>query len=281
MKSNRRRFLQVSGLGALGLSVGRGKSMASPAFRSKKVERTFSLGVASYSLRAFDVDKTLDITRRLGIHRIALKSMHLPLDSSVDDIKKVLQKAKERDITIYGAGVVYMKNKEEADQAFEYAKNAGMEMIIGVPEHELLPYVEEKVKEYDIKLAIHNHGPGDEKYPSPESAYKLVQNMDPRMGLCIDIGHTERIGIDPSDSLMRLKERVHDIHIKDETAASPEGTTIEIGRGVIDIPKFLKTVIDVKYAGTVSLEFEKDKDDPLPGMSESVGYVRGVLDTLE
>ncbi|GAH43655.1 unnamed protein product, partial [marine sediment metagenome] len=137
-----------------------------------------------------------------------------------------------------------------------------------------------KVKAYDIKLAIHNHGPGDKRYPSPESAYEKIKNMDSRMGLCLDIGHTKRIGIDPAKSARQFMDRLHDVHIKDVDKAAAEGQTVEIGRGVIDIPSFLKVLIERRYSGKVSFEFEKDGDDPLPGLAESVGYVRGCLDMI-
>lgn len=173
-----------------------------------------------------------------------------------------------------------MKNREEVDQAFEYAKAAGMDTIIGVPEHELLKYTEGKVKEYNIKLAIHNHGPGDERYPSAESAYVLIKDMDKRMGLCIDIGHTKRINRNPEQDLKDFADRVHDIHIKDVTEASAKGKTCIIGRGVIDFPSFMKAVIKSGYTGTLALEYEADADDPLPGMMESFGYVKGILSII-
>jgi sugar phosphate isomerase/epimerase len=144
----------------------------------------------------------------------------------------------------------------------------------------MLPLVNKKVAEYDIKVAIHNHGPGDKRYPTPESAYEKIKGLDKRIGLCMDIGHTLRIGADPVQSAIRYADRLHDVHIKDETEASPDGRAVEIGRGVIDIPKFLRALIQIKYAGIVSFEYEKDADDPLAGLAESVGYVRGVLATI-
>ena len=174
-----------------------------------------------------------------------------------------------------------MRNRDEVDNAFEYARKAGLDVIIGVPEHELLAYTENKVKEYDIKLAIHNHGPGDERYPSAESAYTRIRDMDPRMGLCIDIGHTKRINRNPEQDLLDFFDRVYDIHIKDVTQANEKGSTCEIGRGVIDIPLFLRTVVESGYTGTLALEHEKDARDPLAGAAESIGYVKGVLSTFK
>ncbi len=240
----------------------------------------FELGLASYSLREFSLDETIQMTTRLGLKNIAFKSMHLPLDSDESKINNVVSKVKKAGLNLYGAGVIYMANEEEVDRAFEYAKTAGLKVIIGVPEHNLLPLVEKKVKAYDIKLAIHNHGPGDMRYPSAESAYEKIKNMDLRMGLCLDIGHTQRMGIDPAKAAGQFMDRLHDVHIKDVDKAVAEGKTVEIGRGVIDIPSFLKVLIEIKYSGKVSFEFEKDGNDPLPGLAESVGYVRGCLDMI-
>jgi len=173
-----------------------------------------------------------------------------------------------------------MKSGEEVENAFAYAKSAGMKVIIGVPSPELLPLVDKKVKQTDILVAIHNHGPGDKVYPLPETIYNKVKDLDKRIGICIDIGHTQRMGVDPCQDIVRYQDRIHDVHIKDVSAAQADGKTIEIGRGVIDIPQFITNLIKTKYAGKVSFEYEKDANDPLAGLAESVGYVKGVIDAL-
>ena len=246
-----------------------------------KKEVKFKLGVASYSLRKFDLDKTLEFTRRLDVDYIAFKSFHLKLDATDAEIAEAVRKTTDAGLHLYAGGVIYMKTKAEVDQAFEYAKKAGMKIIVGVPDHELLPYVETKVKEYDIKVAIHNHGPGDKLYPSAESAYLLIKDMDPRMGLCIDVGHTTRIGRSPSQDVKDFFDRVFDIHIKDVTKADSEGTTCEIGRGIINFNEFLNDLVDLGYEGVLALEFEKDGDDPFIGMAESMGYLKGIVSTLK
>ncbi len=279
MKKTRREFLTLSGAGLLATSLPGVSVMASPSAANLS-DFGFDLGIASYTFRKFSLEDTLAMTKRLGITRIGFKSFHLPLDASDELIASTVAKCNEAGINLYGGGVIYMKTEAEVDNAFEYARKAKMKMIIGVPNHELLSYTEKKVKEYGIKLAIHNHGPGDDLYPSAESAYKLIKNMDKGMGLCIDIGHTKRINRDPEQDLVDFFDRVFDIHIKDVTAANKEGSTCEVGRGVIDIPAFLKTVVKKQYAATLAFEYEKDADDPYPGLCESVGYVRGVLATL-
>ena len=153
-------------------------------------------------------------------------------------------------------------------------------MMVGVPDAPLLSIAERYVKETDIMLAIHNHGPTDLRYPTPESAYAAIAKMDKRMGLCIDVGHTQRHGLDPSIEVERFFDRLFDVHIKDVDLAEAKGTTVEMGRGVIDIPKLFKTLIRLNYSRTLHFEFEKDQKDPLPGVAESVGYARGVLAAL-
>lgn len=284
-KKSRREFLKMTAVGAASTSLITNTasspsilSMNQDKVRSKKGNRIkITLGLASYTFRHFNLDDTIAMTKRLGLTKIAVKDFHLPLDSTVDQIKAIAAKVKEAGLDLYGCGVVYMKNEDEVHRAFEYARAAGMRVIIGVPEYHLLDLVNTQVQECDIMVAIHNHGPGDERYPSPESAYERIKNLDRRIGLCIDIGHTQRLGLDPSEATEKLADRLLDVHIKDVSAATKEGNTIEIGRGVIDIPKFLRTLIKTNYSGITSFEFEKDKEDPLPGVAESVGYVRGVL----
>ena len=277
---NRRDFLKAAGLGMAAAALPHWSEASGTATVGQKKAFGFQLGVASYSLRKFSQEEALDMTARCGVGRICFKSMHLPLDSNQAAIQDGLDLCQKKGITLYGGGVIYMRSKADVDQAFEYARMAKMDMIVGVPNHELLDYVEEKVKAYDIKLAIHNHGPGDKLYPSAESAYRLIKDRDKRMGLCVDIGHTKRINREPARDVKNFFDRVHDIHIKDVTAAEADGKTCIVGRGVIDMPAFLSVVIDLGYQGTLALEYEADADDPLPGMMESFGYVKGVLATI-
>jgi sugar phosphate isomerase/epimerase len=287
-KQTRRQFLQKAGIGAaaslMAASSCSGQSQA-PASKEGQQDkctskRLFKLGLASYTLREFNLDKTLAMTQRLGLKYIALKSFHLPLESTQAEIETVTTKVRQAGLKLYGGGVIYMNSEAEVHRAFDYAKATGMKVIIGVPKPELLGLVNKKVGEYDIKVAIHNHGPEDKVYPTPESAYKRIKELNGRIGLCIYIGHTQRAGIDPSEAAEKYADRLLDLHIKDVSTATIEGRTIEMGRGVINIPKFIRTLIKINYAGITSFEYEKDAKDPLPGVAESVGYIRGVLATI-
>jgi len=203
--------------------------------------------------------------------------VHLPLTASAGEIAAAVARVRNAGLTLSTCGVVYMTTEPEVRRAFAYAKEAGLRFLVGAPDEALLPAAEKAVKETGISLAIHNHGPTDRRYPSPESIYTLIANMDRRMGLCIDCGHTQRLGLDPAAQVERYFDRVFDLHVKDVSAADAEGTTVEIGRGVIDIPRLLGTLTRLAYAGTLHIEFEKDENDPLAGVAESAGYLRGVL----
>ncbi|HUU16948.1 MAG TPA: sugar phosphate isomerase/epimerase [Sedimentisphaerales bacterium] len=274
-EQTRRQFLQIAGIGAVASLAGASSSTGQVPGRAGK--QRFELGLASYTLRKFNLDDTLAMTKRVGLKYICFKSFHLPLDSTPAQIRDVVAKVKEAGLILYGGGVISMNTEDQVQNAFDYAKAAGMKVIIGVPAPEMLPLVNKKVKQYDIKVAIHNHGPGDKIYPTPASAYERIKDLDKRIGLCNDIGHTLRIGSDPIASAKKYADRLLDVHIKDVSEATAKGENVEVGRGVIDIPKFLKMLVKIKYSGIVSFEYEKDADDPLAGLAESVGYVRGVL----
>jgi sugar phosphate isomerase/epimerase len=272
----RRKFLKLAGAGVL--AAGASSLYAStPAHLSKdKTPDTFTIGMAGYTFREFTVEKTIEMMNRVKVTNLSLKDFHMPMKSTLDEINAVIKKFKDGGINVYTVGVVYMKTEAEVDQAFEYAKMAGVKMIVGAPDYALLPYVEKKVKTYNFKLAIHNHGPDNPLYPNATDVWNHIKDLDERMGICIDIGHTTRDGQNPSVDIMKYKSRIFDIHMKDVDKASKEGTTVEMGRGIINIPEFVETLRKIKYTGSCSLEFEKDMKDNLPGIAESIGYFKGV-----
>jgi inosose dehydratase len=278
MKS-RRNFLKLTGTGILaaGVTTVYGSSLSPLPPKKNPAPDTFSVGMAGFTFMQFNVEKTIEMMKRIGVDNLSLKEFQMPLNSTREQINIVLGKFKAAGINIYTLGVIYMKTQDSVDQAFEYAKMAGVKMIVGAPNYELLPYVEKKVKEYDIRLAIHNHGPDNPLYPNATDIWNHIKALDPRMGICIDIGHTTRDGQDPSVDIERYKSRIFDMHIKDVDKAAKEGKTIEMGRGIINIPKVVATLRKIKYSGKCSLEFEKDMSDPLAGIAESIGYFKGVM----
>ena len=283
MEISRRNFLKAVGVSltagvVTGGIAGCGGTTASQT-KQDGAER-LNLGLTSYTFRKFSLEDAIAMTTRLGLKHISLKSMHLPYDSSDAELQAAVARVRNAGLDLYGGGVIYMTSEDEVNRAFDYAKQAGFLVMIGVPNRDLLDLVDQKVKTYDIRVAIHNHGPGDEHYPSPGSVYEKIQGLDKRIGLCMDIGHTRRLGLDPAEQAVKYADRLYDVHIKDVSSATADGKTVEVGRGVIDIPAFLSTLLKIKYQGVVSLEYEKDASDPLPGAAESVGFERGVLNVI-
>jgi len=239
----------------------------------------FKLGVASYSFRKFPRARAIEMTLALNVRYINIKSFHLALESTPEQIRGARAEFESAGLTILGGGNIAFDKEDEADirHKFEYAKLAGMPLMVCAPTHATLAKLERFVREYDIRLAIHNHGPDVKFFRTPGEIYEKIQDLDHRVGVCMDIGHTMRAGVDPSQAALQVGDRLLDIHMKDVSGATKAGKTIECGRGMIDIPKFFRTLDKIHYAGYVSFEFEKDANDPLPGLAESVGYVRGVL----
>lgn len=275
---SRRSFLRVTGIGAAAAFAGtlRAADQTTPAGKVP-----FELGLCSYSLREFKVDAAIEMTTQVGLKYISLKDFHLPLKSDDATIKETIGKFTKAGINVYAGGVVYMKTKEEIARAFDYAKAAGMKILVAVPPHDLLETVHEKVKEYDIKVAIHNHGPGDKIYPTPDIAYEKIKDMDKRVGLCMDIGHTQRSGLNPAEQIEKYADRMMDFHIKDVSEASAKGSGVVIGTGVIDIPAVIKALVKINYTGIAAFEYEKDGKNPMPGLTTSVAYVRKVIADLK
>lgn len=241
----------------------------------------FKVGMAGYTFNKFDLDKTLETLQRCDVHYLCIKDFHLPFNSTDEQIQQFHAKLKEKGVTGYAVGPIYMKSKEAVDNAFAYAKRVGVKLIVGVPNYDLLPYVDQKVKEYGFNYAIHLHGPDIKEYPDAEDVWNHVKDLDPRIGMCLDIGHDTRNGKDPVADLKKYHTRVFDIHIKDVTGNTKLGYSLEIGRGVIDFPAFVKMLRKVGYTGVCSLEHEKDMSNPFMGIAESIGYFRGVIEATK
>jgi inosose dehydratase len=286
MKNTRRIFFKRAGTGLIALG-------ASSALQSghlfgaetktappKKSKDLFKFGIAGWTFVKFKLEPSLDMMERIDMHYLCIKNFHLPLDSTPAQIAEFHNKLKAKGVTGYAVGPISIKSVADADQAFDYCKRAGVTLIVGVPEHELLPYIDKKVKEYGFHFAIHNHGYEDKLYPTLESIFLKVKDLDPRIGMCHDIGYSMLMGIDPAAATIKYGSRIFDIHVKDVTMASAEGKDCELGRGIIDFPSFVKALRTVKYQGMCSLEFEKGDTDPLAGIAESVGYFKGILDAV-
>jgi sugar phosphate isomerase/epimerase len=241
----------------------------------------FKLGIAGFTFHKFDLQTTLETMQRCDVKYLCIKDFHLPVKSTDEEIAAFHKKCAEYGVEGYAVGPLYMKSKEDIDTYFDYAKRVGVNTIVGVPEYDLLPYVDEKVKEYGFNYAIHLHGPDIDKFPDADDVWDHTKDLDPRIGMCLDIGHDTRNGKDPVADLKKYHTRVFDIHLKDVTGTTKLGYSVEVGRGIIDFPALVKMLRKVKYKGVVSLEHERNMDDPFMGIAESIGYFRAMIDATK
>jgi sugar phosphate isomerase/epimerase len=239
------------------------------------------LGLASYSMREFPLDQALAWAKLMDVKYMTFKDVHVPRTDSPEATRALRAKIEAAGITIMGGGTITIKNDAaQIKKEFEYAKNAGFPLIYIDPDPAALDTLEQMAKTYDIRVAIHNHGPENKNWPRPQDAYAAVKSRDKRLGLCIDIGHTLRTGTDPVAACRECKDRLYDMHVKDLASKSDKESQVEVGRGVIDFPGLFRTLIEIGYQGQVGLEYEINAKAPLPGMIESMAYMRGVLATL-
>ena len=254
--------------------------LKSPAPESSRPDpwRGLKAGVATYSLRGMKVEDAIVAIQRVDLKYASIKDVHLRLDAHPSWKLAVTRKFKEAGITPISCGVINMTGDEaEIRKAFEYARDINVPTIVCSPDPASMETLDKLVKEFDIKLAIHNHGPGDKKYPSPYDAMKLAEKFDERIGVCIDVGHTARAGVDPAESIRKCAERLYDVHLKDVANPKQRGPEVELGRGDLDVSAMLQALQDIKYAHHVGFEHEKHPKDPVPGLAESVGYAKGLM----
>lgn len=282
MKGINRRQLLQAGAGALALApatTARAGQDAAP--RPADRWHGLKVGVASYTMRKFPLETAIKAIQRVGLHYVSIKDVHLPFKTTAEERKAVAQKFLDAGITPLSCGNVGMKNDEaNIRTAFEYARDIGLPTIVCAPPPAALPILDKLVKEFDIRIAIHNHGPEDKEFPSPYDVWTAVQPYDKRVGLCIDIGHSARAGAEPSEAILKCRERLYDLHMKDISNTTPRGAPVECGRGVLNLKAVCRNLIKIGYTHHVGFEYEKDGDDPLPGLAESVGYVHGIIASL-
>jgi sugar phosphate isomerase/epimerase len=210
---------------------------------------------------------------------VNLKSFHLPYEYTPKELAAGRREFEQAGLQIVGGGNNNLTEDtdEHVRMFFEYAKMCGMPLLVIAPKPEILPRIEKFVKQYDIKVAIHNHGPEDQYFPGPKDALPLIKSMDPRVGLCIDVGHTTRTGVDVVQAIAEAGPRVLDMHMKDLKNLLDKDSQCIVGEGAMPVAEIFAQLQKMKYAGYVNLEYEIDKDNPLPGMKQSFAYMRGVL----
>jgi sugar phosphate isomerase/epimerase len=236
------------------------------------------LGIASYTFRSFDSAHLIDFMHQLHTPYLNLKDVHLAI-TPLDQVAAQAAAYRAAGFILTAAGNITFAKDDDADirPKFEYLKAAGIPIAVCAPTHENLPRLEKFVKEYNIKLAIHNHGPEDKNFPSPFDVLAAVKTLDPRIGLCIDLGHALRAGADVVAAIHAAGPRLFDLHIKDLADATSRESQVAVGEGIMPVRAIFQALIDIKYPGDVDLEYEIHGDNPMPGVVESFAYMRGVL----
>lgn len=272
-ESSRRNFLQgvpatVAATSALPLA-----SAAAPAPGDIK------LGIASYSFREFGRRLCIKYTKELGITLLTIKEFHALYRSTPEELVRARNEFAKGGLTLTGGGTVYMLKDDPADVKtyFDYAKTLGLPMMNIGTTAAIMPLIEKFAKQYDIKIAVHNHGPEDKNFPAPSDALKVIKNMDPRMGVCIDIGHTTRTGKNLMEEIEAAGPRLLDMHVKDLRNLMDKDSQCDVGDGAMPIVPIFKLLKKMNYQGTVHLEYEINADNPLLGMHRSFAYMRGVV----
>jgi sugar phosphate isomerase/epimerase len=238
------------------------------------------LGLASYTFRNFSRAQMIGFMKQLNVFALNAKDVkdHLPMDPQQE--ATALADYAAAGIRLHAAGAIYFAKDEDADirSKFEYCKRAGIAVIVaGDPAPETLPRIEKFVKEFDIRIAIHNHGPEDRLWPSPLDVLKAVNGMDPRIGCCIDVGHAARAGTDVVQAIHEAGPRLFNLHTKDLTDFQSKESQVAVGDGIVPVRAMFEALIAIRYQGFVDLEYEIHPDDPMPGVISSFAYMRGVL----
>jgi sugar phosphate isomerase/epimerase len=277
---SRRNFVCSGALVAAALAASKDLFAAAAARPPADETSPIRLGLASYTFRNFSRAQMIDFLKQLNVLALNAKDVkdHLPMDAQEE--AAALADYAAAGIKLHAAGTIYFAKDEDADirGKFEYCKRAGISVIVaGDPAPETLPRIEKFVKEYDIRIAIHNHGPEDKLWHSPLDVLKVVKSLDPRIGCCIDVGHTVRAGTDVVQAIHEVGARLFNVHMKDLTNFHSKESQVPVGEGIMPVRKIFDALGTIKYKGFVDLEYEVHPDDPMPGVIESFAYMRGVL----
>ena len=283
MTTTRRDFVKKAGRGLLAVSA------SSALFNGDAYGKTYAasgtkeilkISFAGYTFRDYDLDATLDMMQKIDAHYLCIKDFHLPLTAADGEITAFHAKLAAKQVTGCGAGPIYMRSEAEVDRAFDYVRRVGVKLLVGVPNYELLPYVDRKMKDCDVRFAIHIHGPDVPLYPNCDDVFQRVKDLNPRIGVCLDVAHTARYGSDPLRDLKKYHKRVYDLHFTDAYEASKTGQLCTLGRGIINYPAFVRELRKLNYSGFCNIELTANKENCFAAAAESLGYIKGVADSV-
>ena len=237
------------------------------------------LGIQIYSLRGFPVDVALDHTKNLGFEEVEFFSGMFPLTASDEEIQKMVQKVKGLGLRISAHGVNgFTKDAEANRKVFEFAKKAGVKNISAAPTPDSMDSLNDLVKEYDIRIAIHNHGPSD-RFNKVVDVLRAIEGRDPRIGACADLGHFIRSGEKPVDVIRALAGRLYGVHLKDFAEMKESTRGVILGQGHLDCAAVFDAMIQAKFPadGALSLEYEENPKDPIEDIRQCVATAKTAM----
>ena len=298
--NGRREFIKVGAFAALAAAGGCATQKCGVVCAGGAAKRKvgFKLGMAGYTFKEFKTDEMLDALERLDIHYLCVKNFHLPFTATDADIAEFKAKCAAKGVTPYGLGPVNTKTIDDVKRMFDFAKRLGVNVVVGVPyrrgatgkwsdqeqDRDMCEKISPLCDEYDIRFAIHNHGPDAPKcFPTGAASCEFVKDLSPRMGMCLDIGHDLRGGGDPATTIRKYHDRLFDFHLKDiiPNTDGIKATAMPLGRGVLDLPGIVEALCDVGYTGSCSIEYEKNFTDNYAELAECAGYFRALMKSAE
>lgn len=275
---HRRRFLALSAAAAAGATMF-DLARCVAAEDAKDPFGGWPVGVQSYSLRKFDVTEAVRHMQGLGVHYVEFFSGHLPLDASPEQLAETKQMLQRAAITMSAHGVNGFSSDHAANRrVFEFARRAGLKNITANPAKDSFQSLDKLVAEFDIRICIHNHGPGA-LYDKIDDVVDAVKDHDPRIGACVDTGHFIRSKEDPIEAIRRLGSRVFALHIKDEASREKQSHNVVIGQGFLDVVALFKTLRDIQFPadGSISLEYEANPDNPIDDMQQCLAVAKEAI----
>ena len=278
LSPSRRRFLSLSAAAAAGATL-----FDIPAILGADDQKDpfggWPIGIQSYSLRGFELPEAVRHMHGLGIHYAEFYRKHIALDSSKADLARINKMLKEADVAMSAHGVnAFSKDHEANRNVFKFAKRAGIKNITANPQPDSFESLNTLVAEFDIRICIHNHGPGA-LYDSIDSVVDAVKDHDPRIGACVDTGHFIRSKEDPIEAVRRLGKRVFALHIKDEEKQQKKSRNVIIGDGFLDVVALFRTLKEIKFPadGSISLEYEANPDNPIDDIQQCLAVARDAI----
>jgi len=287
--------------------VEKAKRPASPSCRQSKLP--YKLGVARYTMCKRSLDEALDILQNIDCHYLGLMEGTIEYGASNEEIAAYKAKCAAAGVEVVSAGPLYYSTEAELKACCEFAKRYGMKYISVVPfewnpkiagitdskerakiipprewrieSDRMMDLLDQYVKKYGLRAAVHNHGPdNDYLYPTAEAAMKRIGNRDKRIGVCLDVGHERRAGLDPVAFIRNNPDRIVEVHLKNIKIDPVKNIAKEGPRGELDIPRILKALGDIGFGGYCLIEFEKDFTLNEAPLAESLGYYRGCMDSV-